>query len=237
MALEEGDIILCTVERIVGTTVFVTIQDNGEGTIITSEIAPGRIRNLRSYVSPGRKIVCKILSIKGNQIHLSLRRVSTKEKKQVLEEHQKEKKCLATLKSLFPDKAKKICEDIKKSSSLIDFFEKAKTTPKIFEKYLGKDEIKKLVKILQQTKEKEKEIKILFSLSSKQGDGIKKIKSILDINKENIKINYIAAGKYSLKTKAKNYKQADKQATEVLDEIEEKAKQEKMHFEKLKDKK
>ncbi len=80
--MEEGDIVLCTVVKIERTTVFVKLEDGKEGTINTSEIAPGRIRNLRDYVVPDKKIVCKILSIdpKGN-INLSLRRVTTKEKK------------------------------------------------------------------------------------------------------------------------------------------------------------
>jgi len=60
--LKEGDNVLCTVEKIVGTTVFVKIEDNGGGgSIIVSEIAPGRIRNLRDYVVPNKKIVCKVL--------------------------------------------------------------------------------------------------------------------------------------------------------------------------------
>ena len=46
MELEEGDVVLCTVDRIVGTTVFVSIEGNGEGSIVVSEISPGRIRNL-----------------------------------------------------------------------------------------------------------------------------------------------------------------------------------------------
>ena len=83
--LEEGQIVLCTVEKIVGTTVFVKIQEDGEGTLITSEISPGRIRNLRDYVVPGKKIVCKILHIRGNRIHLSLRRVKQNEKKELLD--------------------------------------------------------------------------------------------------------------------------------------------------------
>ena len=75
-------------KRISGTTVFVSIEDDGEGTIITSEIAPGRIRNLRDYVVPGKKIVCKILSIdKAGNIHLSLRRVTDKEKREVMEQY------------------------------------------------------------------------------------------------------------------------------------------------------
>ena len=79
--LEEGQIVQCTVDKILGTTIFVRIEDNGEGTITTSEIAPGRIRNLRDYVVPGKKIVCKILKIQGDKIYLSLRRVKQNEKK------------------------------------------------------------------------------------------------------------------------------------------------------------
>jgi len=43
----EGDLVLCNVTQLGKTTVFVKIEGNGEGTIVTSEIAPGRIRNLR----------------------------------------------------------------------------------------------------------------------------------------------------------------------------------------------
>ena len=71
--LDEGEIVLCTVDKIVGTTVFVKIYDEVDGTIVTSEIAPGRIRNLRNYVVPGKRIVCKILRISGNRVNLSLR--------------------------------------------------------------------------------------------------------------------------------------------------------------------
>jgi len=74
MELEVGDVVLCTVDKIAGTVVFVKIDRNGEGNIITSEIAPGRIRNLREYVVPKKKIVCKILRISPNgNINLSLR--------------------------------------------------------------------------------------------------------------------------------------------------------------------
>ena len=72
--LEVGDIVLCTVERIEKTIVFVKIEDENkdlEGSIIMSEVAPGRIRNIRNYVVPKKKIVCKVLRISGNRIDLS----------------------------------------------------------------------------------------------------------------------------------------------------------------------
>jgi len=57
MEFEEGDVVLCTVEKIEGTVVFVNIDGtNKQGTIITSEVAPGRIRNIREYVVPKKKI-------------------------------------------------------------------------------------------------------------------------------------------------------------------------------------
>ena len=80
MAFEEGDVVFCTVDRIVGTNVFVKISEKDkevEGCIVMSEIAPGRIRNIRDYVVPKKKIVCKVLRISGDRIDLSLRRVGT----------------------------------------------------------------------------------------------------------------------------------------------------------------
>jgi len=101
MDFEESDVVLCTVERIVGTTVFVKIEGYGEGSIILSEIAPGRIRNIRAHVVPKKKIVCKILRISGNRVELSLRRVTQKERKEVLDEYKQEKSYISMLKSIF----------------------------------------------------------------------------------------------------------------------------------------
>src|SRR3989344_7448069 len=108
MRLDVGDVVLCTVDRIVGTVVFVKIDSIGkelEGGIILSEIAPGRIRNLRDYVVPKKKIVCKILRISGDRIDLSLRRVSLKEKKEILEKESQEQSYQSVFKSVLGSKA------------------------------------------------------------------------------------------------------------------------------------
>ena len=57
--LQEGELVLCTVDKIMGTTVFVRLENNVEGTITLSEIAPGRIRNLRDYVAPGKGLYAR----------------------------------------------------------------------------------------------------------------------------------------------------------------------------------
>jgi translation initiation factor 2 alpha subunit (eIF-2alpha) len=100
MEIEEDSLLLGTVERIEGTTVFVKLENGQRGTITTSEIAAGRIKNMREYVAPNKIIVCKVLRILKDHIDLSLRRVSAKEKKEFLEKHRKEKDIEIALKSL-----------------------------------------------------------------------------------------------------------------------------------------
>src|SRR3989337_26635 len=104
MSLEEGDIVLCTVDRIVGTTVFVHIEGNGEGSIVLSQVAPGRIRNIRDYVVPKKKIVCKVLRISGDRIDLSFRRVTQKEQKELKERNKQERSFASILKTVIKDK-------------------------------------------------------------------------------------------------------------------------------------
>jgi translation initiation factor 2 alpha subunit (eIF-2alpha) len=102
MDIEIGDILLCTVDRIVGTVVFVKIEgEKREGSIILSEVAPGRIRNLRAHVVPKKKIACKVLRISQNRIDLSLRRVTQKEKKEIIELFKQEKSYKSIFKSRF----------------------------------------------------------------------------------------------------------------------------------------
>ena len=152
MDFEEGDSVLCTVERIAGTTVFVRIEGHGEGSIILSEIAPGRIRNIRAHVVPKKKIVCKILRISGNRIELSLRRVTPKERKEVLDEYKQEKSYISMLRSILGEKSKEVIEKISEKERMYDFFQEAKTNPKELEKIFGKEDSEKILKILESQK-------------------------------------------------------------------------------------
>ncbi len=231
MTLEEGQIVLCTVQNIVGTTVFVKIDGDGEGTITTSEIAPGRIRNLRDYVVPGKKIVCKILGIKGDRIFLSLRRVKQNEKKELLEALSKEKRFTAMLKTVLGEKAEKIIDNITKEYSLYDFFNIIKEDKKVINKFFLKAEAEKILKILDSKKEKEKEIRQNFNLSSREENGIVIVRDIINSsNNKNFEISYIAAGKYRIRMKGSEFKELKSQLHLLLEDIEKKAKKHKAEF-------
>ena len=230
--LQEGDNVLCTVQKIEGTTVFVKIEDNEDGTIVVSEIAPGRIRNLREYVVPNKKIVCKILRIDGRNINLSLRRVIEKERKEVLDKYEKEKTALSILKSVLKEKAISVADSIKKhEKSIYNFLQSCKTNIKSIEKYTGKEEAERICSILQEKKEKKVEVKKEFLLKSEMPNGLILIKKILS----NFEVSYLGSGKFTLKIVAEDYKKANSEVDKILKEIEANAKKEKCFFE-LKDK-
>jgi len=232
MEINEDDVVMCTVKKIEGTTVFVEIEDNGMGSIVFSEVAAGRIRNIRDYVYPNKKIVCKVLKIDpSGTIHLSLRRVSGKEREEAKEKYQKETVFKKLLKEIvkFPEQ---VIEKIKKSFSLADFFDKVKENPKILEEYLPKKEAEELAKKIIEKKEKEKIAKRIILLKSFSSSGISDIKSIL-VPLKDVDITYLGSSKFSLSAKAKDFKEANHKIIQAIESIKTKAKEKRIIFEQL----
>jgi len=219
MELEVGEVVICTVERIQGTIVFVNIEGNGEGSIVLSEIAPGRIRNLRDYVVPKKVIACKILKISGDRIELSLRRVTQKEVKEVKEQHKLEKSYKNIIKTVSGENAEKIIKEICEKENLCNFLEKSKENSKELEEYLGKEKTKKIIEILNSQKAKKAIIKKEIKLTTKEENGLKIIKELLNKIKD-AEIKYISAGRYSLKIESSDPKKADQKIKEILEELE-----------------
>jgi translation initiation factor 2 alpha subunit (eIF-2alpha) len=229
--LEEGDMVLCTVDRIAGTVVFVKIEgEEREGSIILSEIAPGRIRNLREYVIPKKKIVCKVLKTSGGTISLSLRRVTLKEKNEVMDENNQERSYMSILKSVLKEKSTDIIDKITKEGKLYAFFEEARKNPKKLEDLIGKDDAKKILSIVLEQKKKITIIKRTISLKTQEPNGIYLLKSVLESPRE-IEVKYLSAGKYSLKIETEDGKKGDQRLKVFLDGVEKKAKETGVQFE------
>ena len=220
MDFESGDVVLCTVDRIVGTTVFVKIEGDGEGSIVFSEIAPGRIRNIRDYVVPKKKIVCKILRISGDRIDLSLRRVTLKEQKEVKERDKLEKSYESIIKSVLKENAEKTIEKIQEKEKIFEFLQEAKTNPLELERIVGKESAKKILEIINfQQKKKVVVVKKEINLKNYGPNGMGTIKEILG-KVDAIDIRYISAGRYSLRKEDTDVKEADQKLRESIDSIE-----------------
>lgn len=226
MTYKEQDLVLCTVTKIEGTTVFVDLDTGEKGTIAFSEIAAGRIRNLREHVTIGKKIVCKILKLSKNQIELSFRRVTAQEREFIIDIHKKETIFRSILKSVVQHPQEKI-DEIKKDMTISDFLDEIKENKKLIEKYFSKDEEEKINELLKEKKEKEKEIKKVFTIKTYSETGIKDIKEILYLNNSEAEIIYLGSSKFSISVKAKNFKEAEKNIIEILEKIKSKAKENK----------
>ncbi len=237
--IHEGQIVLCTVDRIVGTVVFVKLEDSGfEGTITFSEVSPGRIRNIRDFVFPGKKIACKILNFDKNGLQLSLRRVKLKEKKEINEFYKKEKSYLAVLKSNLKeseDIIQKIRDDFE---SLTEFFDNIKEDHGILKKYVSdKIDFEKIIKVLDSKKEKQKELTKKFSLINKSESGITGIKDIISEGikgYENCSVTTIGAGNYLLKIISKDLKKADSDLNNIINFFEDQSKKKGFGFKLIK---
>ncbi len=228
MELNEGALVLCTVKKIEKTTVFVNIEGNGEGSMVLSEVAAGRIRNLRDYVAPNRKLVCKILNIENGNIQLSLRRVTGKERESVLQQYKKERNITNMLKAILKN-PESIIGKIKKEYGLIDFFEQTRENPALLKKFFTNEEIEKLSKIFTEKLEKEKIVKKTFKLSSSSPAGLSIMKKILlEIP---ARIKYLGSSKFSIEIQAKDFKEANKKILSALEQIKQKAKRENAIFE------
>ena len=223
--LELGDLVLCTVDRIIGTVVFVKIEGhkNLEGGIVTSEIAPGRIRNLRDYVVPKKKIVCKVLRLEGGRIDLSLRRVTLKEQKEVIEKFKQEQSYTSILKKILGERSEKIIAGIEEEQNIYDFLEEGKKDTKKLEKLFGKEESSKILSILNSHKQKNYTIKKIINLKTTNPDGINLIRKLLS-DLKNIEVKYIAAGKYALSSDSEDPKKVENFLRERIEEIEKSAK-------------
>jgi translation initiation factor 2 alpha subunit (eIF-2alpha) len=226
MELEVGDVVMCTVDRIERTTVFVKIHENKEGSIILSEIAPGRIRNLRDYVVPKKQIICKVLRINNGRIELSLRRVTQKEQKEVKEKFKQEKSYKSILKSILGENFKKI----ENQQDLYDLIEESKKNPKELEGIIGKENARKTLEIINSQKQKIVTVKKQISLKTTQPNGLEIIKEVLG-NIKNAEVRYISAGKYTIKKESNDTKKADTEIQDIISKIQNQSKEKEFEIE------
>jgi translation initiation factor 2 alpha subunit (eIF-2alpha) len=228
--MEEGDLLLCTVESITNTVTTVKTEDGKHGTIISSEIAPGRIKNMREYVVPNKKIVCKILRITGDSYQLSLRRVSSKEKKEVLEKYKQTQALNVAWTQIFKEGAEEIKQNIiQRFRSLPEFIDAAREEEKLLQEYIPKDKQEPFKKIIEKRK-KSHELNYNLKVKCLEEDGLSKIKSLLDIKEEDVSVIYISAGNYRIKLTVEDFKEGKKRMHELIENLEKKSKELKCEF-------
>ena len=239
-----NEIVLCVVRKITYNTTFVNIPEyEKEGVLTISEIAPGRIRNLRDHVIEGKTIVCKVLRVDENhrRIDVSLRRVPIQVMRDKLEEIKKE----SYAERVYLDIAKEL------NSDKDNLFEK--TYEPIFENYetvfealydimlddkkvdmftnLNDNEKDVFVRIINdRIKPDEVIFKEKFELTSTNENGARLIRdsisnSLEPLNYDKFDIYYLAAGKFGVTITHDDIKSAQKLFNSFRDNLLKEAKE------------
>ncbi len=244
---EEGELVMCTITKIHHNYVFAQLDEYGKsGMIHISEISPGRIRNIRDFVTEGKKVVCKILRINKEKgyIDLSLRRVNEGQKRKKVEEikqEQKAEKIIETVAKELKKEVKPFYIDIwnKVSQSyhgLHDcFLDIVRGDITLEELDIEKDTAKVLTEIIKtRVKLPIVNIKGILKVSSYDSNGLEIVKSILSeaIKKggKELKLTYAGGGKYKVIVTADDYKTAEKILKSVLEYTEDLCKEKDCEF-------
>lgn len=232
---EDGELVLCTVTKIFHHSVFVNLDEyDRSGLIHISEISPGRIRNLRDYVTEGKKIVCVVLRVNQEKGHidLSLRRVNERQrigKNNQIKMEQKSEKIVELIAKKSGDDPIKVYDKLfgkicNKFDNLTECFEEVvvdslKLESLGVEKQLAA-ELTEMIK--QRMTPPEVEIKGQIHITTYQKDGVDLIKNtLMDALKsqKDIKIKYAGSGKYNISVISDDFKDAEKKMNKAIEKI------------------
>jgi len=213
---DESEVVLCTVSKVQFHSVFVVLDeyDKLQAMLHISEVAPGRIRNIKDYVKEGKVIVCKVLKVdeKKGHVDVSLRRVSEaqrREKLDLLKQQQKADKIVDFVAKEAKLKPDKLHADIRKATesydTLYDAFN-AVVAGELNIEDLGLGV--KATKVLDETirlriTPPEVEIKAKISFECHESNGVEIIKKVLSqaesFDAEHISFHYLGAGAFGLR--------------------------------------
>lgn len=220
----EDEIVLCTVTKVQRHGVFARLDEyeNASGLIHISEIAPGRIRNIREYVAEGKVVVCKVLrtDLSRGHIDLSLRRVNETVRRKKLEEIKqrgKAEKIIEGLAELTKRKPAELYETVlgklEGYSSLYDaFLDVAEGSLDLSTIGLGEDVGPKLQElVLERVKPPQVSIEGTIKLRSYLPDGVGDVKAILaDVSAiEDLTVTYAGGGAYRFEIVDSDFKGAE----------------------------
>jgi len=241
---EESDLVMCTVNNIQHNSIFVNIHEyDRQGMITISEVAPGRIRNIRDYVVEGKVIVCKVLYINKERgyIDLSLRRVTEsqrREKNDEVKQELKAEKILEMTAHVLKIDAKVLYDQVAEAflqsyfyiyQAFDDFLNGNLVLTDFFDKNIS-EQLEKTIR----EKIKPKEILIAgdITINSWEENGVEDIKTaLISAVKDNVTISYLGGGRYRVLVKGTDYKIVEKLLKDATDNITTYMKKRKAHIE------
>ena len=226
----EGELVVAVVREVKQNGAYVDLEefDEIEGFIFIGEIASGWVKNIRAFVRPGQRLICKVLRTRNDKksLELSLKSVSEERKRDRLAEWKNEERAKQLLKVLSEqvgwseeEHSENQMELTESYATLYGAFEEAAKNPESLKEIGFEGDwvapfIEMAVKnIIPDTVE----IRGKFTLNVEQAEGIEVIKSALlaaeDVSDEESELivtcHYDGAPSYRIDLKAPDFKTAE----------------------------
>lgn len=236
---EQREIVIATVREVTSHGAYVTLDeyDDVTGFLHISEIATGWVRNIDRFVKPKQKVVLKVIRVNKTraEVDLTLKQVSTEEKKAKLMEVKKEERARAFL-EIIKEQCKLSDEQMKeyveimsdKYPILYDLFELvAKKGIKAIE---GVNLPKEIVDVIEEVSSKiplpSVEVRGVMEITCSKPNGIEIIREALSSAEgsrggADVSIAYMGAPKYRIMVGAENFKVAEKALRSAIQKIQE----------------
>jgi len=229
---EVGDLVIGTVTQIVPYGAYVTLDEyNIEGGLLhISELSSRWVKNIRSHVREGQKVVLKVRRVDAKRRHvdLSLRRVTGRERSAKLLEWKRERKGMTILRVA----SEKMGADLEKAYKNVG----SKIEARYGSVYLGLEEAhekgegalleagvpEKWAKVLSKmAREKIRVPKVrvrgILSISCRKPNGVERIRKVFkkatSVERPegtSVKAYVLGAPRYRIEVSAKNYKDAER---------------------------
>ncbi|HEX4921135.1 MAG TPA: translation initiation factor IF-2 subunit alpha [Candidatus Bathyarchaeia archaeon] len=237
---EVGDLVVATVNKVEDYGAYVKLDEFAgiEGLVHISEISTTWVRNIRDHAREGQKLVLKVLRVnpQRNQIDLSLRRVTGREKSEKMLEWKKERKAEAILKSAAEklkkpeDDAESIKETIlEKFGGLYDPLEEAidEGSEALVKAGLSEEWAQAIVEVSKsKIKLERSKVRGTIAVTCHKPGGLEIIRQTLLGAKKvrrprgsEIKIYTVGSPKYRVEIEAGSFESAEKALNSVMDDI------------------
>jgi len=229
---KRGELVIGTVSKVNPYSAFVSLDEYGgkEGMVHVSEVARKWVRDIRTWVKKGDKVVCFVKNVDPEKGHidLSMKMVSDEQKNRRLQEWKKDQRGEKLLEMLGKEKGKTLDEMYKELGFLIQ--ENFRNMMEPFELVLKKGEDalerrgipEKWIKDIKRVAEENitiKEIKLKGYLRIKDynPDGIERIKDVLKKvrEKHGVEVKYIHAPLYEISFTTQDPKSGEKKLREA----------------------
>ena len=101
---EEGELLICVVSSVKENGAYLNLEgyEGRTGFVFIGEVASGWVKNIRAFVRPGQRLICKVLRTRKdkNSLELSLKSVSEERKRERLAQWKNEERAKQLLKVL-----------------------------------------------------------------------------------------------------------------------------------------